>query len=139
VNSPKSCHAYYYGGLPIKGPRRKGRLRIEEEALLFEIPAGKGNDEIHLRVPLSKMEKIFLTRDNNYGSDTDLLNLTFRDEQGKRFTLRFAPITLVPRRRMALQKEWSDYLTQVIQERPPALREEAKEKRNCLERSDPRA
>jgi hypothetical protein len=139
VNSPKSCHAYYYGGLPIKGPRRKGRLRIVEEALLFEIPAGKGNDEIHLRVPPSKMEKIFLTRDNNYGSDTDLLNLTFRDEQGKRFTLRFAPITLVPRRRIALQKEWLDHLTQVIQNRRSALREEAKEKRICLEQSDPRA
>ena len=56
-------------------------------------PEGKGNERIDLRIPLSKMEKIFLTRDNNYGSDTDLLNLTFRDEQEKRFTLRFAPIT----------------------------------------------
>ena len=120
---PKTCYAYYYGGLPIKGARRKGRLRIEEESLLFEIPAGKGNDEIHLRIPLSKMEKIFLTRDNNYGSDTDLLNLTFQDEQEKRFTLRFAPITLVPRRRIALQKEWSDYLTQAIQNRRSATSE----------------
>ena len=123
MNSPKSCHAYYYGGLPVGDPRRKGRLRIVEEAFLFEIPEGKGADETHLRVPLSKMEKIFLTRDNNYGSDTDLLNLTFRDEQGKRFTLRFAPITLVPRRRIALQKEWMDYLTQAIQDRRSATSE----------------
>jgi len=115
---PKTCHAYYYGGLPIKGARRKGRLRIEEESLLFDFPEGKGSAKINLRIPLSKMEKIFLTRDNNYGSDTDLLNLTFRDEQEKRFTLRFAPITIVPRRRIALQKEWLGCLTQAIQERP---------------------
>jgi hypothetical protein len=120
---PKTCYAYYYGGLPIKGARRKGRLRIEEESLLFDFPEGKGSAKINLRIPLSKMEKIFLTRDNNYGSDTDLLNLTFRDEQEKRFTLRFAPITIVPRRRIALQKEWLEYLAQAIQERPSALSE----------------
>ena len=120
---PKTCYAYYYGGLPIKGARRKGRLRIEEESLLFDFPEGKGSAKINLRIPLSKMEKIFLTRDNNYGSDTDLLNLTFRHEQEKRFTLRFAPITIVPRRRIALQKEWLGCLTQAIQERPSALRE----------------
>ena len=61
------------------------------------------------------MEKIFLTRDNYYGADTVLFNLTFREETEKSFTVRFAPITIVPRRRIALQKEWFDYLEKTIQ------------------------
>ena len=67
------------------------------------------------------MEKISLTRDNYYGSDTVLFNLTFRDKNGKSFTLRFAPITLIPRRRIALQEEWFNYLSQMIQEDPVSL------------------
>jgi len=112
--TPKSCNAYYYGGLPFKRSRRKGRLWIEEEALFFEIPENKGMEKIHLKIPFSKMEKIFQTRDNYYGADTVLFNLTFRDQTGKSFTLRFAPITIVPRRRIALQKEWFAYLTKAI-------------------------
>jgi hypothetical protein len=115
---PKSCHAYYYGGLPVKGVRRRGRLWIEEDHLLFEIPEEKRNGKIDLKIPFSKMEEVFLTRDNNYVSDTVLFNLTFRDENEKPFTLRFAPILIIPRRRIALQKEWFDYLTRMIQERP---------------------
>ena len=30
------------------------------------------------------------------------------------FTLRFAPVALIPRRRIALQKEWLDYLANAI-------------------------
>lgn len=60
------------------------------------------------------MEKIFLTRDNYYGTDTVLFNLTFRDQGERVFTLRFAPIALIPRRRIALQKEWFDYLAKTI-------------------------
>ena len=108
---PKSCKAYYYGGLPFKGTRRKGRLWAEGETVCFNVPEGKGGEKIDLRIPFSKMEKIFLTRDNYYGTDTTLFNLTFRDEDGKSFTLRFAPVTLIPRRRIALQKEWFGYLT----------------------------
>jgi len=121
MNAPKSCHAYYYGGLPVKGPRRKGRLRMEGDHLSFEVPEEKENEGIHLRIPVEKMEKIFLTRDNYYGSDTVLFNLTFRDKNGKSFTLRFAPITLIPRRRIALQEEWFNYLSQMIQEDPVSL------------------
>jgi hypothetical protein len=112
---PKPCSAYYYGGLPVKGQRRKGRLWIEEGQFFFEVPEEKGNDRIHLRIPFKDMDRIFLTRDNYYGSDTVLFNLTFRDEIGKSFTLRFAPITIIPRRRIALQDEWFEYLTGVIQ------------------------
>jgi hypothetical protein len=107
---PNSCKAYYYGGLPVKGTRRKGRLWLEGETLCFNVPEGKGGEKIDLRIPFSKMEKIFLSRDNYYGTDTTLFNLNFRDEDGKPFTLRFAPVTLIPRRRMALQKEWFGYL-----------------------------
>ncbi len=111
---PKPCHAYYYGGLPVKRARRKGRLWIEKGELRFEVPEGKGGERIHLEIPPPKMEKIFRSRDNYYGTDTVLFNLTFRD-QGKRvFTLRFAPIALIPRRRIALQKEWFDYLAEAI-------------------------
>jgi hypothetical protein len=60
------------------------------------------------------MEKIFLTRDNYYGADTVLFNLTFRDQAERSFTLRFAPSAIVPRRRIALQKEWFDYLAKAI-------------------------
>jgi hypothetical protein len=119
MNAPKSCHAYYYGGLPVKGSRRKGRLRMEGGHLSFEVPEEKGNERINLKIPVKKMEKVFLTRDNYYGSDTVLFNLTFRDENGKSLTLRFAPVTLIPRRRIALQEAWFDYLTQMIQD-PPA-------------------
>ncbi len=60
------------------------------------------------------MEKVFLTRDNYYGTDTVLFNLTFRDPAEQSFTLRFAPVALIPRRRIALQKEWYDYLAKAI-------------------------
>jgi hypothetical protein len=112
--TPKACHAYYYGGLPVKGTRRKGRLWVEVDTFTFEAPEGKGGERIHLQVPFSKMEKIFLSRDNYYGTDTVLFNLTFRDQAEQSFTLRFAPIALIPRRRMALQKAWFDYLAQAI-------------------------
>ena len=112
--APKPCHAYYYGGLPVKGSRRKGRLWIEEGRLGFEVPEGKGGERIHLEIPSSKMEKIFLTRDNYYGTDTVLFNLTFRDQAAQSFTLRFTPVALIPRRRIALQKEWLDYLAKAI-------------------------
>src|SRR4030042_255592 len=112
--NPRPCSAYYYGGLPIKGSRRKGRLWVTEGRLCFEVPEGKRVERIHLDIPLSKMDKVFLTRDNYYGTDTVLLNLTFRDPVEQSFTLRFAPVVLVPRRRIALQKEWFDYLAKVI-------------------------
>jgi len=112
--TPKSCHAYYYGGLPVKGSRRKGRLWVKEGGIYFEVPEGKKGEKINLKVPFSRMEKIFLTRDNYYGADTTLFNLTFRDEVEKTFTLRFAPIALIPRRRIALQKVWFDYLAEAI-------------------------
>jgi hypothetical protein len=112
--NPRSCNAYYYGGLPIKGSRRKGRLWVTEDGLCFEVPEGKGVERIHLDIPLSKMDKVFLTRDNYYGTDTVLFNLTFRDPAEQSFTLRFAPVALVPRRRIALQKQWFDYLVKAI-------------------------
>jgi hypothetical protein len=112
--TPKPCHAYYYGGLPVKGTRRKGRLWVEGDTFAFEAPEAKGGERIHLEIPFSKMEKIFLSRDNYYGTDTVLFNLTFRDQAEQSFTLRFAPIALIPRRRMALQKAWFDYLAQAI-------------------------
>ena len=68
------------------------------------------------------MDRLFLTRDNNYGSDTVLFNLAFQAESGKSFTLRFAPITIIPRRRIALQEEWFKYLTGSIQEHPVSRR-----------------
>jgi len=71
-------------------------------------------EKIHLKIPFSRMEKIFLTRDNYYGADTVLFNLSFRDQTEKSFTFRFAPITIVPRRRIALQKEWFNYLVAII-------------------------
>ena len=111
---PKPCHAYYYGGLPVKGSRRKGRLWIEEGKLRLEVPEGKGGERIDLEIPPSKMEKVFLTRDNYYGTDTVLFNLTFRDQAEQSFTLRFAPVALFPRRRIALQKIWLDYLAEAI-------------------------
>ncbi len=82
--------------------------------MFFKVPGGKGGEEIDLEIPLSKMERIFLTRDNYYGSDTVLFNLTFRDQAEKSLTLRFAPIALIPRRRIALQRKWFDYLTEAI-------------------------
>ena len=111
---PKLCRAYYYGGLPVRGSRRKGRLWVKGDALFFKVPEGKGGEEIDLEIPLSSMKQIFLTRDNYYGSDTVLFNLAFRDQAEKSFTLRFAPIALIPRRRIALQREWFDYLTKAI-------------------------
>ena len=111
---PKSCYAYYYGGLTFKGSRRKGRLQVEGNGLCFQVPKGKGDEGFDLKISFSRMEGIFLTRDNYYGSDTVLFNLTFRDRNEKPFTLRFAPITIVPRRRIALQKEWFDYLANAI-------------------------
>jgi hypothetical protein len=111
---PRPCRAVYYGGLPVKGSRRKGRLSVKENVICFEVPEGKGGEKIDLRIPFSRTEKIFLTRDNYYGADTVLFNLTFRDEAEKTFTLRFAPIALIPRRRITLQKEWLDYLAEAV-------------------------
>ena len=114
MKPPKSCYAYYYGGLPVKRSRRKGRLWIEEGKLRLEVPEGKGGERIDLEIPPSKMEKVFLTRDNNYRTDTVLYNLTFRHQAEQSFTLRFAPVALFPRRRIALQKIWLDYLAEAI-------------------------
>jgi hypothetical protein len=111
---PKPCYAYYYGGLPFKGSRRKGRLWVEGDIISFKVPEGKGGEKIGLRIPISKMEEISLTQENYYGSDTVLFNLAFRDEIGKSFTMRFAPIALIPRRRIALQRAWFDYLSKAI-------------------------
>jgi hypothetical protein len=105
---------YYYGGLPVKGSRRKGRLWVEGAQLFFQVPASKKGEKIDLKIPFSRMEKISLTRDNYYGSDTVLFNLTFQDHGGKTFTLRFAPVTIVPRRRIALQEQWFAFLTEAI-------------------------
>jgi hypothetical protein len=91
---------------------------MEGDAFSFVVPGKKGDEGIDLRIPVQNMDRIFLTQDNYYGSDTVLFNLTFRDESGKFFTIRFAPITLIPRRRIALQEEWFGYLTQTIQDRP---------------------
>ena len=112
--TPKSCHAVYYGGLPVKGSRRKGRLWVEEGEIHFAVPEGKGGEKISLKIPFSETEKVFLTRDNYYGADTVIFNLTFRDQNGKSFTMRFAPIAIIPRRRIALQKKWFDYLAEAI-------------------------
>jgi hypothetical protein len=111
---PKPCNAYYYGGLPVKGDRRKGRLSIVEDMLCFEIPEGKGGEKVDLKIHFSNMERIYQTRDNYYGSDTVLFNLAFHDSSERPFTLRFAPVTLIPRRRIALQKIWFDYLAAAI-------------------------
>lgn len=111
---PKPCRAYYYGGLPVRGSRRKGRLWVKGDVLFFKVPEGEGGEEIDLEIPLFRMERIFVTRENYYGSDTVLFNLAFRDQAEKSFTLRFAPVALIPRRRIALQKEWLDYLTKAI-------------------------
>jgi hypothetical protein len=105
---------YYYGGLPVTGSRRKGRLWVEEAQLFFQVPASKKGEKIDLHIPFSRMERIFLTRDNYYGSDTVLFNLTFQDQRGKTFTLRFAPVTVVPRRRIFLQEQWFSFLTETI-------------------------
>jgi len=110
----KPCQAYYYGGLPVKGSRRKGRLSLERDKFTLEVPGRKVAERIHLEIPWSRMEKIFLTRDNYYGTDTVLFNLTFHDQAGQSFTLRFAPIAIIPRRMVALQKEWFDYLAKAI-------------------------
>jgi hypothetical protein len=120
---PKPCTAYYYGGLPVKGQRRKGRLCIEQDQFFFDVPEHRGSEGIHLKVSPQDMDRIFLSRDNYYGSDTVLFNLTFRDKNGKSFTLRFAPIAIIPRRRIALQKEWLDFLTEAIQRKAAPLSE----------------
>jgi hypothetical protein len=111
---PKPCSAVYYGGLPVKGSRRKGRLWVKEENIRFKVPEGKGGEKIDLKIPFSRTEKVFLTRDNYYGADTVLFNLTFRDENEKSYTMRFAPIAIIPRRRITLQKRWLDYLAKAI-------------------------
>ena len=110
----KPCNAYYYGGLPVKGTRRKGRMWVEGNALFFKVPEGEGGEQVNLHIPFGQMEKVFLTRDNYYGADTTLFNLTFRHESGETFTLRFAPVTIIPRRRIVLQKRWFDYLANLI-------------------------
>ncbi len=89
-------------------------MRVEGDILHFDVPEGMKAERIELRIPFSRMEKILLSRDNYYGADTVLFNLTFRDQTDNSFTLRFAPVTLVPRRRIALQKEWFDYLAKVL-------------------------
>lgn len=114
VMIPRPCRAVYYGGLPVRGSRRKGRLWVKKDLICFEVPEGKGGEKIDLRIPFPNIGEIFLTRDNYYGADTVLFNLTFRDENEKPFTLKFAPIALIPRRRIALQKEWFDYLAKAI-------------------------
>jgi len=114
IMPPRPCNAYYYGGLPVKGARRKARLWVEEDRLNFEAPEGKENEKIDLKIPISRMDEVFLSRDNYYGTDTVLFNLTFRDQAEQSFTLRFAPIALIPRRRIALQQEWFGYLAKVI-------------------------
>ena len=111
---PKSCRAVYYGGLPVKGSRRKGRLWVEEKNICFTVPEGKGGGKISLKIPFSKTEKVFLTRDNYYGADTVIFNLAFQDQDGKSYTMRFAPIAIIPRRRIALQKQWMDYLAKAV-------------------------
>lgn len=111
---PKSCRAVYYGGLPVKGARRKGRLSVKEDVIWFKVPEGKGGEKIDLKIPLSRTEKVFLTRDNYYGADTVIFNLAFRNENEKSYTMRFAPIAIIPRRRIALQKKWFDYLAEAI-------------------------
>jgi hypothetical protein len=98
----------------VKGSRRKGRLSVKEDVFCFKVPEGKGGAKIDLRIPFSRTEKIFLSRDNYYGADTVLFNLTFRDEADKIYTVRFAPIAIIPRRRIALQKEWLDYLAKAV-------------------------
>jgi hypothetical protein len=87
---------------------------VEANQFYFEIPEGKGGQRIQLEIPFSRMEKVFLSRDNYYGVDTVLFNLTFRNPKEEFFNLRFAPIALIPRRRIALQKEWFDYLAKAI-------------------------
>jgi len=87
---------------------------VDANQFCFEIPEGKGGERTQLKIPFSQMSKILLTRDNYYGVDTVLFNLTFRDQGDQLFTLRFAPIALIPRRRIALQKEWFDYLANAI-------------------------
>jgi hypothetical protein len=87
---------------------------VEANQFYFDIPEGKGGERIQLKIPFSEMSKVFLSRDNYYGVDTVLFNLTFRDPGEQSFTLRFAPIALIPRRRIALQKEWFDYLANAI-------------------------
>ncbi len=89
-------------------------MSVEADKLIFEIPGKKGGAGIHLEIPWPKTEKIFLTRDNYYGTDTVLFNLTFHDDAEQSFTLRFAPIAIIPRRRMALQKQWFGYLANAI-------------------------
>ncbi len=66
---PKSCKAYYYGGLPVKG-QTQGPVWVGRKISLLQVPEGKGGEKIDLRIPFSEMEKIFLTRDNYYGADT---------------------------------------------------------------------
>jgi hypothetical protein len=111
---PRPCLAYYYGGLPVKGTRRRGRLWIDKEVFCFEVPEGKKGEKIRLNIPFAKMEKVFLTQDNYYGSDTVLFNLFFKDQNDQAFTIRFAPVALIPRRRIALQKQWFDYLAKTV-------------------------
>jgi hypothetical protein len=118
---PKPCRAVYYGGLPVKGSRRKGRLWVEEKNICFTVPEGKGGEKISLKIPFSKTEKVFLTRDNYYGADTVIFNLAFQDQDGKSYTMRFAPIAIIPRRRIALQKKWFDYLAEAINPAGKAL------------------
>ena len=91
-------------------------MRVGEENIFFSVSEGKRGERIDLKIPFSRMEKVFLTRDNYYGSDTVLFNLAFRDENEKSYTMRFAPIAILPRRRIALQKTWFDYLAKAINE-----------------------
>ena len=89
-------------------------MRVEDNKLYFDVPARKENERIDLEIPFSRMEKIVLTRDNYYGADTVIFNLAFRDQTNQPFTLRFAPTFFIPRRRIAYQKLWHDYLAKAI-------------------------
>lgn len=118
--TPKPCRVYYYGGLPVRGSRRKGRLWVKEDVICFEVPEGKEGEKIDLKIPFSRTETVFLTRDNYYGADTVIFNLTFRHPDEKSYTMRFAPIAVIPRRRIALQQEWFDYLAEAVNVRGKA-------------------
>lgn len=114
---PRRSTIYYYGGFPAKGTRRKGRIWVKGDSLCFYVPKGEG-DEIDLQIPFSSMQRVFLSRDNYYGSDTWLINLTFQHQGEKTYTLRFAPVTVIPRRRIALQGAWLSFLQRVLPSAP---------------------
>ncbi len=98
----------------MKGSRRKGRIWVKGDTFYLKAPKGKKGDEIDMKIPFVRIDDLFLSRDNYYGADTVLFNLTFRDEGGKTYTARFAPVTFIPRRRIALQQRWFEFLKYAI-------------------------